>query len=164
MFMRLTYYSSSETEFLRISAASVGYASSVSGVAPLFGNSSYVDKTDPSAGASFGLTKDWFQPGDCAPDSSVTTSWWYTATSVDNAGWTEVVIRGGPQVLHNVITGDLYAKVNTSINWVTGSVPGGLWPFRLSDGKLRESTLGCTGFVELSSCSFSCSNNNEVTI
>ena len=90
---------------------------------------------------------------------------WSTTTPVDKAGWTEVVIQGGPQVLSDRSIGCFAAKVNASINDVAATAfDGGRQLRYLGDGTLSDGTCGCLGFHEADSSSISCPNNNEVTI
>ena len=64
-----------------------------------------------------------------APKESELVPSWSTTTSVDKAGWTQVVIQGGRYVLLDVSKGHLMAMVNASINDVLGADLGG--QFRL---------------------------------
>lgn len=99
-----------------------------------------------------------------APDCPVSTSFLSTTTSVDTAGWTEVVIQREPQVLSDVIIGSLIAEVNASINRVAGAAPGGLGLKQSGGTEFVGDTEVCRGYSGLKGGNFSCSNNNEVTI
>ena len=76
--------------------------------------------------------------------------------SVDNAGWTEVVIPAGRQVLPDFISG-LTAKVDASVDrkWAGAD---------LEKGDSVFGAFGHPGFRVVSNGSFSCPNNYEVTI
>ena len=90
---------------------------------------------------------------------------WSTTTSVDKAGWTQVVIQGGQYVLSDVNTGQSMAMVNASINDVLEAGPRGR--FRLfwsGDGTSDGGAFGRRGFEKMNDISISCPNNNEVTI
>lgn len=88
---------------------------------------------------------------------------WSTVTSVDSAGWTEVVIQEGRHVLSYVFVGPK-AEVNASFDHVLGPAP-------LRGSRLVESggipsdnrTCGCTGPSDVNDSRFSCLSFNEVT-
>lgn len=61
-----------------------------------------------------------------APMKPAATKSWSTATPVDSAGWTQVVIQERRRAFSDVNTG-LRAKVNASINGVTGRRASGDW-------------------------------------
>ncbi len=98
-----------------------------------------------------------------APDAPESIISWSTTTSVDSAGWTEVVIQEGHHVFSYVSIG-LMATVNASINYVLEAAPlqGGL--LVKTDGVPSDnSTCGCPGPSDLSDIRFSCLSFNEVT-
>jgi len=97
---------------------------------------------------------------DHAPMESTPVSSWSTTTSVDIAGWTEVVIQGGRCALSDVSIGYLYAKVNASVNNVLeAAVTGSLWLYRSGDGTSNGGAYRCPGSSEVNSSSISCPNN-----
>ena len=90
---------------------------------------------------------------------------WSTTTSVDTAGWTQVVIQRGQYVLLDVKKGQLMAMVNTSINDVFEAGLGGrLRRFESGGGISDGGAFGRLGFEEMSDISISCPSFNEVTI
>jgi len=90
---------------------------------------------------------------------------WSTATSVDTAGWTHVVIQGGLHVLLDVFIGQSLAMVNTSINDVLEADPRGqLRLFWLDGGTSDGGAFRRLGFREMNNSSISCPSFNEVTI
>ena len=93
---------------------------------------------------------------DHAPWEPVSTVFWSTSTSVDSAGWTEVVIQKRTYVLSNVITGHR-AEVNASVNYVMEvALQGDQW-LRLSGGGLSDTcTCGCPGWSEVNNSKISC--------
>jgi len=98
-----------------------------------------------------------------APVEPEDTCFWSTATSVDSAGWTEVVIQERRLVVSYVIIGRK-AEVNASIDCVleTASYGGG----RLVESggiSFDKSTCGCPGRSDVGDSSFSCLSFNEVT-
>ena len=106
----------------------------------------------------------WRDFGDRAPDLPAPTTSLSTTTSVDTAGWTEVVIQREPMVLSDVIIGYSLAEVNASINYVSGAANGGLWLDQSGGAEFFGDTDVCRGYSVLNGSRFSCSNNNEVTI
>jgi hypothetical protein len=94
----------------------------------------------------------------------VSTALLSTTASVDTAGWTEVVIQKEPSVLSDVIIGSLIAEVNASINRAYGAAFGGLGLKRSGGAEFLGDTDECRSYAGLKGSSFSCSNNNEVTI
>jgi hypothetical protein len=122
------------------------------------------DTTNPVVfGASGIFTGGWSFQYDHAPGRAGITPR-STITSVDIAGWTEVVIQGGPRVLSDVIFGSYGAEVNASINDVAdvaSGVPGFEWT---GDRAAMGCICGYPGSSVVDDNSFSCSNNNEVTI
>ncbi len=166
MFLRLTCYSISDDPFRWAAPGSVagtfysegpaterGLFDSAMTPAMVFGAFCEPDKGGQSVDFSHA-------PQEPTPELS-----WSTTTPVDKAGWTEVVIQGGPQVLSDVSIGRFAAKVNASINDVAATAFGGGWQLRyFGDGALSDSTCGCLGFHEVNDSSISCPNNNEVTI
>lgn len=90
---------------------------------------------------------------------------WSTTTSVDNAGWTQVVIQRGRYVLLDVIMGQSMAMVNASINDVLeAGFSGRLRLFWLGGGTSDDSAFERLGFGEMNNSSISCPSFNEVTI
>jgi hypothetical protein len=75
-----------------------------------------------------------------------------------------VVIQREPTVLSDVIIGYSIAEVNASISWVAGAVDDGPGLERFEDGEFFGDTVLCRDYPGVNGCSFSCSNNNEVTI
>jgi hypothetical protein len=93
---------------------------------------------------------------DHAPWEPESTIFWSTSTSVDTAGWTEVVIQQRTHVLSNVITGHL-AEVNASVDCVMAVAPQGDRRLRLSgDGLSDTCTCGCPGWFETNDSEISC--------
>jgi len=93
---------------------------------------------------------------DHAPWEPVSTMFWSTSTSVDSAGWTEVVILKGTHVLSNVVTGHL-AEVNASVNYVMEAGFRADLSLRESGGGLSDnSTCGCPGWSEVNDSKISC--------
>jgi hypothetical protein len=87
-----------------------------------------------------------------------------SASPVDSAGWTEVVILKGHGVLSNFIKGRSTAEVNASVDCVSGSVLYGDRFTETSCGLLRGSACERSDLSDMNSSRFSCSNNKEVTI
>jgi hypothetical protein len=149
VFMRLTCRSITDAPIRRTNAVGVvGSPGFGRGVPP--GRCSAVVSAEPCFGGR-------------APDFSASTSLLST-TTVDTAGWTEVVIQREPQVLSDVMIGSLIAEVNASINFVTGAAPSGLGLKQSGGAEFLGDTDVCRGYSGLKGSSFSCSNNNEVTI
>lgn len=74
-----------------------------------------------------------------------------TTTSVDNAGWTEVVIPGGHSVLHDLSVGCTAAIANASIDHVLDVSPEGADRLNLPD--VGFSDIGASerlGFADVS--------------
>jgi hypothetical protein len=161
VFMRLMYCSFLVTPIRRIPAGSVAGDSGFDRDVPPYVCSG-------AFGSENGIVPSpaclWSDSGDRAPDHPVSPAFWSSTTSVDTAGWTEVVIQREPQVLSDVIIGYSIAEVNASINYVAGAVDDGPGLDWSEDGEFFGDTVLCRGYPEVNGCSFSCSNNNEVTI
>lgn len=98
-----------------------------------------------------------------APDRPESISSWSTTTSVDSAGWTEVVIQERPHVFSYVIVGRK-AEVNASINCVLEAAPlGGSALVKTGGVPSDIGACGCPGCSDVSDSSFSCLSFNEVT-
>ena len=82
-----------------------------------------------------------------APVKPAATKSWSTATPADSAGWTQVVIQERRRAFSDVNTG-LRAKVNASINGVTGRRTSGGWlhSLRVAD-RSRIAPAGAMAFV-----------------
>lgn len=100
-----------------------------------------------------------------APPEPTPALSWSTTTSVDIAGWTEVVIQGGRNVLSDVSTGHSLAMVNTSINDVPVTADTGSYALcRVGNKTFCDGAMGCPGLWEMNNSSISCPSFNEVTI
>lgn len=85
-------------------------------------------------------------------------------TSVDSAGWTEVVIQERSPYLSNVIIIGRKAEVNASINAeLKTSSPQGFYLREDGGFPSDTSTCGCPGPSVSNNSSFSCLSFNEVT-
>lgn len=161
MFMRLTYRSITDAPIRRIPAGMVTSTSSFGrSVPPCICSGALSSEYGTALVPTFQQSKS----GDRAPDRPVPTSSSSTTTSVDTAGWTEVVIQREPLVLSDVIIGYSLAEVNASINYVSGAADGGLWLDQSGGSEFFGDTDECRGYAVMNGSSFSCSNNNEVTI
>ncbi len=159
--MRLTYRSNTVTPNRRISAGVVDCTSSFGwSVPPPICFGALCSGCGAESASGFG----WSDSGDRAPDLPVPTFSLSTTTSVDTAGWTEVVIQREPLVLSDVIIGYSVAEVNASINSVSGAADGGLWLNQSGGVEFFGDTDVCRGYAVMNGSSISCSNNNEVTI
>ena len=160
--MRLTCFSYSDTPIRPVSGGWSGSTSSFGWIVP----------TTPCPGASApdggAFLAPITRPGRFegrAPERPVPTFQLSPTTTVDTAGWTEVVIQREPQVLSDVIVGFLKAEANASINFVSGAASSGGLRLRQTGGaEIIGDTDLCRGYSGVNRSSFSCSNNNEVTI
>lgn len=90
---------------------------------------------------------------------------WSTPTSVGKAGWTHVVIQGGPRDLLDVSNGRSAALVNASINDVLEADSGSRFRlYWLGGATLDGGVCGHPGYREMNNSSISCPSFNEVTI
>jgi len=98
-----------------------------------------------------------------APERPESTTIRSTSTSVDSAGWTEVVIQEG-HFVYSYVDNGLKAEVNASIDCVPEVAPLGNHQL-LSTGGLPSDigTCGCLGTSHMSDSKFSCLSFNEVT-
>jgi hypothetical protein len=97
-----------------------------------------------------------------APVKPAATKSWSTATPVDSAGWTQVVIQERRRAFSDVNTG-FRAEVNASINEVTGRRASGDWLHSSGGGSFKDSACGRYGLCDMDDSKLSCTNNNEVT-
>lgn len=118
----------------------------------------------PSESAAVGKCSDqrWYSfetHGQYAPGESKPVPSWSTTTSVDKAGWTQVVIQEGRYVLLDVRKGQSMAMVNASINDVAeAGLPSRLRLSWLDGATSKANTFGCSGLMEMINDS-SCPNN-----
>ena len=93
---------------------------------------------------------------DHAPWEPEAIMFWSTNTSVDTAGWTEVVIQKRTLVLSNVSTGHL-AEVNASVNYVMEAAFQDDHMLGVSGGGLSDPcTCGCPGWSDMNDKKISC--------
>jgi hypothetical protein len=98
-----------------------------------------------------------------APERPESTTIRSTSTSVDSAGWTEVVIQEGHFVYSYVNNGHK-AEVNASIDCLPEVAPPGSRPFRSAGGLPSDiGTCGYHGPSDMNDSKFSCLSFNEVT-
>jgi hypothetical protein len=141
VFMRLTCYSDSNSQTLKVPTGSVG------------GNAPGAFSEVLPGGAIYGRY--------AGQNYSVFHA---CASPVDSAGWTEVVILKGHGVLSNFIKGRSAAEVNASVDCVSGSVLYGDRLTETSCGLLRGGARERSDLSDMNSSRLSCSNNKEVTI
>lgn len=98
-----------------------------------------------------------------APRGQFGTLQWSTQTSVDTAGWTEVVILGARQALSGPVVSCSQPIAYTSNDDVRSVAAEGNLQLRLLNADLTDSgALGCRSFSEQSR--ISCPNKYEVTL
>lgn len=98
-----------------------------------------------------------------APDLLESALFRSTTTSVDSAGWTEVVIQEGLLAPSDFIKGRK-AEVNASINHALETTPPRGGQLRKMGGISSDnSTCGCPGQSDMYDNSISCLSFNEVT-
>lgn len=98
-----------------------------------------------------------------APDEPESTLFRSTTTSVDSAGWTEVVIQEGFLLPSDFIIGRK-AEVNASIDYVLETTPPRGGRLENKGGiSFDTSTCGCPGRSDMYDNSISCLSFNEVT-
>lgn len=124
MFSRLTCHSDSDWLILRTSSGSLA-------VPEVSGRVSFGGRADSVSCFSLGAfpASHAHRAGSVkrhAPVKSAATKSWSTATPVDSAGWTQVVIQERRRAFSDVNKG-LRAKVKASINGVTGRRASGDW-------------------------------------
>lgn len=161
MFMRLTCYLQSNDLIPCYSTDIVGSSDGAEFLAP---SCILSDGVRARAGACSGRPVGLLVSNDFAPGESEICPKW-TTSPVDTAGWTQVVIQKGSRDLSDVSTDPSGVMVNASIDRVVGHGIVGQRFERVENEVVENSVLnGHAGLPIVYDSSFSCSNNNEVTI